>query len=351
MNEFFNFNEKLKKFDLLKYSYLFEDNKNIIEVEDAIVCDKNDLEMFLEMFKLETNIETINEGNLSLKINDKYAIVFDSLKFQLKDIVTNFIFKIRNILKEEDFSIDRSEEFEYLNNVVRFLNFILLFSPEFPTAYNLKKKILLIIKTKYIKTTNEISELIFSEFSFMNLIHEKFRKCSISWEYRLFLIKNFYNVILSKNNSNYDQKIYSIINFFKNIPKTIKDNYFPKSIDNLKFKFLLLDIFYLEKINNKENRNYHLWKYIIHIFHIFYADVNNNLSELVIIFSFCLVIFLKNLKDYSAFSSLHNLFQKLKYNFTQTELKELKSYLIDLKIMLKDMDTKYLHTFIENNMN
>jgi hypothetical protein len=126
---------------------------------------------------------------------------------------------------------------------------MIILSPEFYTLYTIKKHI-----------TSNIDKL--AEFKFINIINERNRKCSISWDYRLFLMKDLM----------------------------------------LNEKFIEYDLNLLTEINEKEKRNYHLWKYVIHISKL-YTDYDSKRK----IVKFCFISFLKNIYDYSAYSASVNL--------------------------------------------
>lgn len=353
--------EILIELEIAKYSFLLEENKNLLPfVEEVIVSHKDDIDMYLDMFRLETKIEKIEKGNFTMRINDKYLIVYDSLKYEMKEIVRNFLFKLKhhmdkkilNLLNIEE--LERDGVFDYLKNIVTFVNFILLFSPEFSTMYNLKKRIL----SEMIHKKYSCDDLIFSEFSFVNILNEKFRKCSISWDYRFFLLKN----IISQEDKNYldkfdidiEKKVLSILTHLNPVLLIIRatGNIIDAKYLTLKMKFLLLDLFYVHKTNEQDKRNYHLWKYIVHIFNYFYSDKSNNLSELILIYSICLVCFVKNTLDYSAYSNFINFHIKLKSYLTHEELKELKSYLINISsYTINENNSKYLENIIKNYLN
>ena len=344
--------EILEKNNLVKYSRLFEDNKNIFLVEEVIICNKDDLGLFLDMFKLESKIDEISQGNFSTKVNNKYSVVFDCFKFELRDVVRNFLFPLKkclsNIFKFFECNSD-SSVYEYLKNVVIFVNFVLLFSPEFSTLYNLKKQIFCEIISKNVNC----EDLIFSEFLFVNILNEKFRKCSISWDYRYFLTKNFYSKIslTSPLFRKYLEEIFEkFTNKFNNVLEIFRNKFTLKSfIEDYDHRCVLfLDLYFIDKLNDIEKRNYHLWKYIVHLFDLFSQDCSKHLSETVFIFSFCLYNFLKNTLDYSAYSNLINFHKKLKSHFTREEFDKLKLYLITIKsFIVENEKKKYLNIYID----
>jgi hypothetical protein len=166
-------------------------------------------------------------------------------------------------------------------NINALINLVLIISPEFYTLYNIKRQI----------ATDKNAE-----FTFINTINNNNRKCSISWNYRLHLMGSL-----------------------------MSDN------------FLEYDLMLLQAINDKDKRNYHLWKYVISISRL-YKDQGSRLK----IFNFCVNNFLKDTFDYSAYSCSVNLIRTIDHT--------VKNEILD-KILLSqniiNAKSEYLESFIK----
>jgi hypothetical protein len=314
---------------LTQFSELFEDNKNLLRIEELIVINKDELDQFIQMFELENKIEEINKGNFSIQLNGKYTILFDNFKFQLKNISKNFLLKIRPFVK--DICNTNNDNSNKITPLLSFMNFILVFSPEYYTLYNMKKEIL-------INTNNIPDEYLLSEFLFVNIINERNRKCSISWEYRYFLMKNFKEKLNEIISNKYEDKVNSFLHKIKNYLKYFKSDF----SENKLMRIMLLDLYLVYNINEKEKRNYHLWKYIVHIFNLY-----PSLEEKTVLYIFCLLNFINNPLDYSAFSTLINIHLKIG-DVIGLKKEELKSYLNQLKEIFEDkINNSYFNKFLE----
>lgn len=321
-----------------KFSYLFEDGdiQNISGIEEYIVTSEEELDCLIMMLGMECPIEDIVKGRFSYKINNKYLIILNSFQKGIKHYYRDFILKIRSDIQKN------SIPFKYLVEVNNFINFILVFSPEFYTLYNIKKEIMISLQSRNMDNlisidTNTFSNHCLSEFLFINLINEKNRKCSISWDYRFFLIKNFSKYMLLS-----EEKILN--NDRVNKLTKILDNYLLLFNTEITNPLLVYDLSSIENINEKDKRNYHMWKYIIILYNHY-----DNYNDRVLIFIFCLYNFVIDPLDHSAYSNSVYIYAKYLKALVSDELKtKLKKYLIDLLTLYKDkMNTIYYLNLID----
>lgn len=306
-------------------SEFLPENQNLKWIEEYIIVEEDELDNFIKMFEMETKIEEYNKTKFSVLINKKYLIVFTSFKMKLKELIHKYVLKIRNLICKQ------IKDSEKLISLSLFCNLILIFSPEFYTLYNMKKQIynFIINSTEY-----KIEQILFSEFLFINLINEKNRKCSVSWDYRLFLIKYL---------NNFDNKLLNLkyIHNLKNFSAIFKC--FDKELCSMR-DINKLDLEFLYRINEKEKRNYHLWKYLIHLFN-FYA---NDISEIKkYIFYFSLLSMINYPVDHSSFSNCIFYLHKMHKELNEQFILKLKNYLQEIKqIYLKSKENKYLTEII-----
>jgi hypothetical protein len=314
-----------------KYRFLFEECHNIFNVEEIILCkDDDEIEYYLELFKLEIQNININKGSFSVKVNDKFLIIKEIFKTNLKEFCQKFLLKIRNITKidsNKDYDIT-SEDFLKL---FLFLNFILFFSPEFYTIYNMKKEILK--KISFREKEKLLKDYIISDFKFVNFINSLNRKCSISWEYRLYLVQKFPHFLQDGTNEKFL--------ILKNLKVYLEIFFIP--IEKVR-KILINDLESIDSINEKEKRNYHLWKYIVHIFNL-YSD---NPIDSLFILSFCIYNFLKDTLDYSAYSAVTNYYKKLKPIIIDKSGYNLKVYVGDLINTFPEKMNDYVFNFLSS---
>jgi hypothetical protein len=291
-----------------------------------IIVNKEDIPCLLELLNNEERFEYKNDGNFSININKKYTIIDNSFQINIRKYCREFLFKIK-------------DHFELLNNdnlidIFKFSSFILLFCPEFSTIYNIKKNIIKILATRF--CDDLLYANAFSDFLFINFINEKFRKCSISWDYRLFLIKELHGFIEMRINSlrscNDNRVFYDVEKEFKNFAGILD---LQKSNTSL-----LFDLKLIQDINEKEKRNYHLWKYLLMRFNIF-----DKISDKRLLFSFALNCLSKDPLDYSAFSNIKFILQHLELESSQKI--QLKNYFSSLSILFsRDDQLKYIDKLI-----
>jgi hypothetical protein len=306
-----NINEIYKKFQ-----YLFKDNENIMNVLEITTLNDSEipLESFLELFTLENKIVSLKRGIFSININERYLIIMESFKLSIKQCVKEFILKIRKNIS----SLNHDEKY----NISTFSNFILYFYPEFYTLYNIKKEIFQNLEIK------ELDSFIMSELLFINIINEKYRQASISWDYRLFLFSNYSKIIQNKYQlyvekdkfSKFLKHMDNLSLYFDNIASFSEE-------DNL----YLWELSMINSINEKGKRNYQLWKYLIHLTKL--------ITNKFLIFNFVLYLFLSDPLDYSAYSYLKT--------FSKEILKTVKLKKIELQYYFE----KLLTTLIDENNN
>lgn len=327
---------ELKIFE--KYRHLlYEDYKNLFNVEDIIVCKDDEINFYLELIKLETQNIYITEGNFTLKVNDKLLIIKENFKKNLKEYCTQFLMKIRNITKIDNRSGTPGNQ--YMNEITSedllklffFMNFILFFSPEFYTIYKMKKEILKKISSRGHEKL--LLDNIISEFKFVNFINASNRKCSVSWEYRLYLVKNYPHCLIETEDINEKFSILENLKLYIEI--------FEIHLDKIGI-LLIKDLQSLDFINEKEKRNYHLWKYLVHIFNLY---MYSNMESLLIL-SFCIYNFLKDTLDYSAFSAMTNFYNKLKQVITEKSADDLRKYIHKLINALPEKKNDYVFKFL-----
>jgi hypothetical protein len=234
-----------------------KDLENIKSISDYIIVKEDEVDLYLSAMGDE--LKSINKGYLSILINEHYLIIYETFKKVYKGIV-------RSILQNKAKHIDK--------NMLYVLNYILIFSPEFYTIYSLKKRMLMSSKDQL---------LLFNEFNFINCINLKNRKCSISWDYRLFIIKRLENVNIDK------------IEEFRNKYNTLIGLLGVVDFNNK----LCYDLLLLDNINAGEKRNYHLWKYLVHLMRFY-----DNLQEKLCLLIFAVNALINDSMDHSAFSFL-----------------------------------------------
>lgn len=172
-----------------------------------------------------------------------------------------------------------------------------------------------------------------SEFFFVNILNGKNRKCSISWEYRLYLIKIYLEELRNDLLISYNFKGYlnEIDKFYLKLPLEKFGLIYKFDSTNKKDVLLLLDLLLIYNINEKDKRNYHLWKYITHIYYIY-----SELKHKIFILSFCFMILINDPLDYSAYSNIRNFLINL-----QSSNKLDKNYKEPLKIYLHKLITVF----------
>ena len=171
----------------------FTDIKNLHYVIDyLIVEDENEMNSILECMNKEEKIIDKQRGEFSMKINHKFLIIErKKIKNNLKDFYSFLLSFNRKFTTDNQENLD----IEQLIQILSLTNLVLIFAPANSTFYSLKKKVVL-----YLKNSKNIKDsLILSEYYFTSIINRTMRKNSISWDYRYFIISNFYDVINFKD--------------------------------------------------------------------------------------------------------------------------------------------------------
>ncbi len=167
------------------------DLKNIESIEEFVIIEENEKDLYINMLKLSQEIDTIEYGNYSISINNKFFICFKSFEKKIKNIFLN-------ILKKFEKEILCNDNVLFLKDISLICKFILIFIPEFITVYNIKLKLLekieeILHKKNFdkIDTSNKIEVyykeyflLLLENLKFINLISFANRKCCYSWFYR-----------------------------------------------------------------------------------------------------------------------------------------------------------------------
>ena len=283
-------------------------NNHLFYFEDFEVISRENVDMFVMMFEMENKVETIYEFGYFRIINHKFILIIEDFSKLIKKIFHEFLIPNRKeILQNET----------QFNSFFLLMNVLLVFSPEFTTIYNVKKEILMILFEK--KDFQDFNKIIVSEFLFTNLINKKFRKSSISWEYRKFLSKfiyqnssEIYNEIFIKVKSNigemknkYEIKNSSLLEIF------LSKGFNPSGKTN----FIQIDLMLLSEINDLDHRNYYLWNYLIFLYRNYISNLNCFQNYF---FSFIFSFISQNNLDYSAFSFIHNFLFKAEIDKTIT---------------------------------
>ena len=283
--------ESLNKFE--------QDFDNIFNIKDYFIVDnKDEMKNLIDEFSTEEKIEKVKNGIFSCKINNKYMLLSKS---DIKQYYSDFY---KTLLKmNKQYSQSKSLDYKM---IICLINYILIFNDNV-TFYSFKQKIIIeLIKNN----SNDINDIITSEYYLTILTNRNLRKSSVSWYYRFFLVNNFKDRIKLDNKININ-----LLKFF--------NNFFGE--ENFNSVFLFHDINNLFYINEKESRNYHLWTYINRIF------ISNNFSllerKIIIIFAF--FILYKCVWDYSSFCFIKNFISKIDYN--QKEILFFINYLDELK--------------------
>ena len=283
--------ENLNKFE--------QDFDNIFNIKDYFIVEsKDEMKSLIDEFSTEEKIEKVKNGIFSCKINNKYMLISKS---DIKQYYSEFY---KTLLKINN-QFYQFKNLDY-KMIICLINYILLFNDNI-TFYSFKQKI---INELTKKNSNDINDIINSEYYFTILTNRNLRKSSVSWYYRFFLVNNYKDRIKLDNKININ-----LLKFF--------NNFFGE--ENFNSVFLFHDINNLFYINEKESRNYHLWTYINRIF------ISNNFSllerKIIIIFAF--FILYKCVWDYSSFCFIKNFISKIDYN--QKEILFFINYLDELK--------------------
>jgi hypothetical protein len=85
---------------------------------------------------------------------------------------------------------------------------------------------------------------------------------------------------------------------------------------------LFVDLSFVYDINEKEKRNYHMWKYLIQIFGRF-----NSYEDRLFIFLFTLSCLISCPLDHSAYSNLKNYILKFDFKIIEKDEEILKQYI------------------------
>lgn len=231
-------NNNLKGKILSETSISKVDIDNLESINEFIVIDESEVDLYLEMIKLSQsdNINlSISRGKFTISVNGNYLICFNSFKKEIKNLFLNFI---KNYTNENFF--DNTENFslndlKHLSNICKL---IIVHIPEFLTIYNIKLKILERICIYYKRTksvdvsgthydatkklnaedSNKINlnnlnfsnliqiidnnddshpedyfSYLFEEMKFINLINNANRKCCYSWFYRQKVLQNIFS--------------------------------------------------------------------------------------------------------------------------------------------------------------
>lgn len=319
---------------LFNINEILNETEILIGFDDIIIIEEAELDMIINMLSLEKEINKIERTTHYVKINDKYLVILTSIGMLIKSIWRNFLCPLNKILRDHDknkgelltflkeFHIElNSTFFIQLDNLC---NVILLFTPDFYSIYNIKRR----ISTCHIFDIRQI----INDYYIINVINTNNRKCSISWNYRLYLVTTYKGEL-----ANHLGKIHSCdIRKFQTKLETISQ-LFLTGDDREEYDTLLLyDLFLVDIINEKEKRNYHLWKYTMNLYHHY-----QNKTAQGIILSFCLFNFINNSTDYSAYSNIRN-------TLTSYNKEKLKAYLIHLLDNGKyNIDSIYFRELLE----
>ena len=303
---------------------LREEYKNDIDnmtyvVDFMIVEDINQRDAVIDYISKEENIKTLNHGVFTTIINHKFLIVTRSL---LQTHYKKLYYSLLKINKE-----NLKLLVLLCCPILSLTNLVLLFCPDNPSMYYLKKKILL-----FLKDSNAITEkLILGEYYYTTKINILIRKNSISWDYRYFIVSNFINYLsiddIDRNNtSKLDLKfLYCKLDIQCDMPKRT---------------FIQVDVDRFNAVNVSESRNYHMWKYMIMLFNSDFIDDRDKMY----IFIYACYLFSNCLWDYSAYNFIvkfsnklpltkENLLNLINYNKTTEKVftnDKHKSYLPEL---------------------
>ena len=286
--------ESLNKFE--------QDFDNIFNIKDYFIVDnKDEMKNLIDEFSTEEKIEKVKNGIFSCKINNKYMLLSKS---EIKQYYSDFYKTLLKMNKQ----FYQSKSLDY-KMIICLINYILIFNDNV-TFYSFKQKIIIeLIKNN----SNDINDIITSEYYLTILTNRNLRKSSVSWYYRFFLVNNYKDKINNFDNNNNIN--INLLKFFS--------NFFGE--ENFNSIFLYKDINNLFYINEKESRNYHLWTYVNRIF----TSNNCSLLERKIIIIFACFILYKCVWDYSSFCFIKNFISKIEYN--EKEILFFINYLDELK--------------------
>lgn len=300
---------------------LIEEYKNDIGnmsyvVDFMIVEDISQRDAMIDYISKEEDIIAVRNGVFTSKINHKLLIVIRTvLQLHYKKLYYSLL-----KINKDNVAIESSLRCDILSLV----NLVLVFCPDNPSLYYLKKKIMLFLKEK-----NKVTEkLILSEYYYTTKINVLIRKNSISWDYRFFIVSNFISFLsiddIDKNNST---KV------------DLKFLYCKLDIqcDTAKRTFIQVDVDRFNAVNMNERRNYHMWKYIILLFNSDFIDDEDKMY----LFVYACYLFSNCLWDYSAYNFIVNFYKKLP--LTKNNLLNLISYNKQTEnVFTKDEHKSYL---------
>lgn len=306
----------------------FTDIKNLYYVIDyLIVEDENEMNSILECMNKEEKIIDKQRGEFSMKINHKFLIIErKKIKNNLKDFYSFLLSFNRKFTTDNQENLD----IEQLIQILSLINLVLIFAPANSTFYSLKKKIVL-----YLKNSKNIKDsLILSEYYFTSIINRTMRKNSISWDYRYFIISNFYDVINFKdiNEKNTNKPDFS--KFFEILEIKHEKN---------KLSLIKADIDNFNSINETEKRNYHMWNYMNLLIKSNFLNDHDKLY----LYLYACSLFGNCFWDYSAYTFIIN-FSKFG-NLNKSQLSALINYYSSIQNILKSDEHKsYLSELIKN---
>jgi len=181
------------------------DIENLKTIEEFVIVEESEKDLYIEMLKLSQEIFSINFGCYTISINNKFLICFRSFQREIKNTFLK-------CLKHNETKILEESDVKILKSVKEICKLILLFIPEFITVYNLIIKIINKIHDITFKKELEIYKfeeeeksffiLLLENFKFINLINMQNRKCCYSWFFRKELFGLFLKVV-----SRYHSKI------------------------------------------------------------------------------------------------------------------------------------------------
>jgi hypothetical protein len=164
----------------------------------------------------------------------------------------------------------------------------------------------------------------------------------VGWDYRLFLVSNYGNKLIEAINThiniNKSNEYITRINNFLHLIQNLIEIFNLKKLSTS--QLLALDLEMINLINEKDKRNYHLWKYIIHL-----SNFYTTFDDQMLIFCFCLHQFINDPLDYSAYSNIRTLIKRHHSIINESKTsKAMLSYMDKLISTYKEkMNTVYFH--------
>lgn len=317
-----------KNYNLNDLKPYVSDLKNLYYVVDYLTVEnENEMNSILECMNKEEKSVDKQRGQFTMKINNKFLIVERNIiKNHLKDFYSFLLSFNRKFSTDNQDNLD----IEHLIEILSLTNLVLIFASANSTFYNLKKKILLYLK----KSKNIKDTLILSEYFFTSIVNRTMRKNSISWDYRYFIISNFYDVLNIKdiNEKNTNKQDFS--KFFEILE--IKQ-------DKNDLSFIKVDIDNFNSVNEIEKRNYHMWKYM----NLLIKSNFLNDHDKMYLYLYVCSLFGNCFWDYSAYTFIINFSQFV--NLNQTQISSLSNYYLSIQNIYKsDQHKSYLPELITN---